>query len=139
MVRAFTESHPVAAETRFIFDKIPEYLSKGPTAWVFEARDERGDLIAFDIADFGSRHYAFYMFNFRSRDRYIPGASDLLLREVIKTANDQGKDYVNLGLGISEGVVFFKKKWKAVAFLPYRFCLYPPRKAESMDALFQKL
>jgi len=139
LVRAFTESHPIGEETRFIFERIPEYLSKGETAWVFEARDEKGSLIAFDIADFSSRHYAFYMFNFSSRGRYVPGASDLLLMEVVKTAIEQGKEYVNLGLGISEGVSFFKKKWKAVAFLPYRFRLYPSVKAESMDALFQKL
>jgi hypothetical protein len=139
LVRAFMASHPVGEETRFIFERIPEYLSKGATAWVFEARDGKGSLIAFDIADFGSRHYAFYMFNFSSRDQYVPGASDLLLREVIKKADDQGKTYINLGLGISAGVSFFKKKWSAAPFLPYRFCLYPSGKSESMDALFQKL
>ncbi|MBT9139112.1 MAG: hypothetical protein DDT31_01693 [Syntrophomonadaceae bacterium] len=54
----------------------------------------------------------------------MSGASDLILYEIIKTAQEMGKSFVNLGLGINEGVAFFKKKWGGSPFLNYEFCLY---------------
>ena len=67
-----------------------------------------------------------YMFNFSSKDRSTPGASDLLLSEIINHARTEQKKYINLGLGINSGVTFFKTKWGGIPFLPYTFCLYSP-------------
>ena len=128
MVDAFLKSRSVDEATGFIFRKIDAYLSSSPTASVFEARAGDGSLVAFDIADFKPRNYAVYMFNFRSESRYVPGASDLLLSAVVQQAAAEGKKYINLGLGINPGVVFFKQKWGSEAFLPYAFRLYRPRK-----------
>jgi hypothetical protein len=88
---------------------MPGYVSYSKTSFVLNARDSAGKLVAFDIADFGAKHYAFYMFNCRSRQHHVPGTSDLLLQALIKEAEQQGKTYVNLGLGINQGVAFFKK------------------------------
>ncbi len=79
LMREFLKAHPVSQETRFIFERIPGYVASTGTAWVFDARNERGDLVAFDVAEMGPKEYAFYMFNFTSRTRFVPGASDLLL------------------------------------------------------------
>ena len=79
------------------------------------------------------------MFNFSSDALYVPGASDLLLSEVIQQAKTERKKYINLGLGINTGVTFFKKKWGGVAFLPYASCVYHPQRKENLDALLQKL
>ena len=79
------------------------------------------------------------MFNFSSGANYVPGASDLLLFEVIQQAEAEGKKYINLGLGINPGVTFFKEKWGGVAFLPYASCLYHPTRKEFLEALLQKL
>jgi len=95
---------------------VGEY-AKCESALVFEARTAHGDLAAFDVAEFGAREYAFYMFNFRARRRSVPGASDLLLAHIIERAKAEGKGYLNLGLGIDAGVAFFKKKWGAAPFL----------------------
>jgi hypothetical protein len=139
MVEEFLKVHPVDEATRSIFQRIDKYLSTSKTAWIFDARDKGNELVAFDVAEFQSRSYCFYMFNFTSDARYVPGVSDLLLSEVIQQAKKEGKKYINLGLGINPGVTFFKEKWGGVAFLSYAFCLFPPSKKESLDTLFQKL
>lgn len=129
MVDLFLKTHSMDEATRLIFQRIDTYLSSSDTASIFEARTGDGKLIAFDIAEFKPRDYAVYMFNFRSKTRSVPGASDLLLSAVIEQAIAEGKKYINLGLGINPGVAFFKEKWGGGAFLPHAFCLYhPPRK-----------
>ncbi len=139
MVEEFLKTHPVDEETRFIFRRIDAYLSSSKSAWVFDARNKSGELVAFDIAEFGPKDYAIYMFNFNSDAFYVPGASDLLLAEVIQQAKTDRKKYVNLGLGINPGVTFFKKKWGGVVFLPHAYCLYRPSRKENLEALLQKL
>lgn len=139
LISEFLSSHKVDHDRRLIFEKIPKYISSVSTAWVFSARDREGILAAFDIAEFGAKEYAFYMFNFISRQCYVPGASDILLYEVIKAAREQGKSFINLGLGINEGVRFFKKKWGGVSFLDYEYYRYQPAGVEMLKSLFQKL
>jgi hypothetical protein len=139
MVDDFLKTHPVDEGIRIIFERIGEYLSSSTTAWVFDARNNRGELVAFDIAEFKPRDYVLYMFNYSSDALYVPGASDLLLSEVIQEAKKERKKFVNLGLGINPGVTFFKKKWGGVVFLPYASCLYHPSRRENLDMLLQKL
>lgn len=139
LISEFLDSHRVNAETRYIFERIPQYVSSVPSASVFSVRDRARKLVAFDIAEFGAKDYAFYMFNFISRHQPIPGASDLLLYEVIKAAKEEGKSAINLGLGINKGVKFFKKKWGGIPFLNYEFCLYQPARMEWLKSLFKKL
>ncbi len=139
IVEAFLNTHRVDEATRFIFERIGDYLSSSPTAWVFEARNKGGDLVAFDVAEFVPKEYILYMFNFSSEALYVPGASDLLLFELIQQAKTERRKYINLGLGISAGITFFKKKWGGVPFIPYTSCLYHPSRKEDLDALLQKL
>jgi hypothetical protein len=139
IVDDFLKTHPVDEATRFIFERIGEYLSSSTTAWAFDARNNRGELVAFDVAEFKPRDYTIYMFNFSSDALYVPGASDLLLSAVIKQAKTDRKKYINLGLGINPGVTFFKKKWGGTPFLPYAFCLYHPSIKENLETLLQKL
>lgn len=139
LVSEFLNARPVAGEIRYIFEKIPAYVSGVSSARVFSARDRTGLLVAFDVADFGAGEYAFYQFNFRSRKRYVPGASDLLLHEVIAAARGDGKAFINLGLGISQGVISFKEKWGGAPFLPYEYCHYRLGHPRLLDSLLQKL
>jgi hypothetical protein len=142
LVNEFLNSHPVDEATQSIFKRVPEYVSSVPTAWIFEVRNQQEKLVAFDVAEFSATYYAMYMFNFISTENHTPGASDLLLSEILNHARTEQKKYINLGLGINPGVTFFKTKWGGVPSFPYRFCLYSPapRKgfAEIAD-LLQKL
>jgi hypothetical protein len=139
IVEEFLKSHSADEATRFIFRRIDAYLSSSKTASIFEARTGDGDLVAFDIAEFMPKDYAVYMFNFRSHTRYIPGASDLLLSTVMQQAIAEGKKYINLGLGINQGVSFFKEKWGGAVFLPHAFCLYHPPRKGLLEMLLQRL
>lgn len=139
IIEDFLKIHPVDDATRFIFNRIGEYLSSSNSAWIFNAKNKRGDLAAFDVAEFGAKDYAFYMFNFSSESLYMPGASDLILSKVIECAKAENKKYINLGLGINPGITFFKRKWGGVPFAPYNFCLYKPQGADILGAFLQKL
>lgn len=139
LIENFVDTHPLSEETKYILERIPAYLSSISTAQVFSVRNGAGRLVAFDVAEFGSRDYAFYQFNFRSRKRSVPGASDLLLQAVIQTAQEQGKRFLNLGLGIHEGVRRFKEKWGATPFLRYEYCRFKTSPPTMLDVLIQRL
>ena len=51
--------------------------------------------MAFDVAEFRAKDYAFDMFNVCSEQHYVPGASDMLLAQVI----DQAKGNTKSGNG----------------------------------------
>ncbi|MGC8782117.1 MAG: hypothetical protein ACP5UQ_14745, partial [Anaerolineae bacterium] len=145
LVDAFLAQTPMDEGTRFIFERVGRYAGgktlldvlaglmsrargrsapKRPGApLILEARDAAGRLVAFDIATFGGE-YAFYLFNFRARESYVPGASDLLLAQLIELARATGKRYLNLGLGIHAGVRNFKEKWGAMPFLAHVTCAW---------------
>ena len=131
-------NHHLDDATQSIFKGIPDY-AKLSTARIFEARDGRGKLVAFDLAEFGPTDYAFYMFNICSKKHYVPGASDLLLAQVIDRAGRGGKRYVNLGLGINPGVTFFKTKWGGVPFLRHVSCLHQRSRANVWADIFDEL
>jgi hypothetical protein len=134
LVKAFIRSHRLDDASRFIFQRLHEYV-KCEKSLVFEARTPRGKLVAFDIADFTARNYAFYMFSFRSEKHAVPGASDLLLAHIIERAGSEGKRYLNLGLGIDEGIAFFKKKWGGEPFLEYISCTQGTKPSESWSEM----
>ncbi len=135
MIRSFLSCRPMDPGTREIFEHVPDYVNSVSTARLYSALDARGRLVAFDVGELGAEGYGFYMFNFRSQDAKVPGASDLLLHEMIKEARASGKAFLNLGLGINPGVSYFKEKWGGVRFLPYRFRLYGTRGSAILDAL----
>jgi len=118
LIEDFITERDLSAAHQEIFRSIAGYLDCSHTARLLEAR--RGDdLVAFTIVDLGSADYGFYLFNFRSRSIPVPGASDLLLWEMARLAGDEGKRYLNLGLGVNSGIRRFKEKWGAIPFLPY--------------------
>lgn len=135
LIEEFLSSHKVSEETRHIVGKIPEYLASSNTATLLNARNKEGALVAIDVADYGSKDYAFYMFNFTSRKNYTPGASDLLFSEVIAQARKQGKRFINMGLAVHEGIAFFKKKWGGLPFLNHEFILYKTAQAGIIESL----
>ena len=137
LVKEFIADHELALEHKQIFERIPYYLKRSKTARLLEAR--KGDkLEAFTIVDLGSANYAFYLFNFRSLEEHIPGASDLLFHEMVCLAQSNNKKAINLGLGIHLGIRRFKKKWGGSPFLPYTSVLLN-RQQLKVDALVDKL
>lgn len=139
LISDFLHTHPIDEATKYIYHMIPQYLAATSSVCLFNARTGQGNLVAFDVAEFGAQAYAFYMFNFRSARYYIPGTSDLLLYSLIKEAQQQEKIFINLGLGINAGVSFFKKKWGGIPFLQYKYTVYHPDYPQSLEGLWQKM
>ena len=122
LIKAFLSEHALSPEQRDVYLAIPRYLKRSGTARLIEAR--KGDrLIAFNIVEMGATRYAFYLFNFRSKKEHVPGASDLLFRDMLRLAQREGKKAINLGLGINAGIRRFKEKWGGSPFLRYTSAL----------------
>jgi hypothetical protein len=139
LIDEFLMHHSVGGATRSIFARIGEYVRRCETATLFDARNSGGTLVAFDVAESGTKEYLFHLFNFSSSRCYVPGASDLLMREMISEASAQGKRFMNMGLGIDPGVTFFKTKWGGRPFLPYTGCEYTPPSDKTIKTLLDKL
>jgi len=118
LIKGFVARHALSARQDYIFKHIHHYLKRSNTGRLLEVR-KKGRLVAFTIVDLGSVDYAFYLFNFRSNKVHVPGASDLLFREMVNLAQTEGKKAINLGLGINAGIRRFKEKWGGMPFLPY--------------------
>jgi hypothetical protein len=118
LIKGFIAGHGLSPRHKYIFKHIHPYLKRSKTARLLEARN-KGRLAAFTIVDLGSADSAFYLFNFRSAKIDVPGASDLLFREMVNLARSEGKNNINLGLGINNGIRRFKEKWGGLPFLPY--------------------
>ncbi|UCB49948.1 MAG: hypothetical protein JSW56_03400 [Deltaproteobacteria bacterium] len=137
LVKGFISGRELGQEQKKIYREIPSYLKRSKTAHLLEAR--KGDrLVAFNIVDMGSAHYAFFLFNVRSMKSHVPGASDLLFHEMVRLAEREGKEALNLGLGINPGVRRFKEKWGGKPFLTHASALVT-RKPLEMGRLADKL
>ena len=137
LIKDFIRTHDLKEAQIHIYKHIGHYLKRSTSACVVEARKHK-HLVAFTIIDLGAADYAFYLFNFRSRKINVPGASDLLFKEMVDLAQAEGKKAINLGLGIHPGIRRFKEKWGGVPFLPY-FAAVAHRKTMDLGRLANKL
>jgi hypothetical protein len=139
LVESFLNRRALDGATAAIFSAIGRYVEASPEARILEARNGAGELLAFDVAEFGPRDWAFYMFNVTAAGACVPGVSDLLLGQVIGMATAAGKRFVNLGLGINAGVAAFKVKWGGVPRLPHVFHQYRPAGRGWLETLLRGL
>ena len=119
LVRRYLDERHLATGTRLIFQKLPHYLAASTGSLVLSGRLADGKLAAFVVGDFSALRTAFFMFCFRDPGLAPPGSTDFLLAGLLEEAHNCGQTLMNLGLGINDGVAFFKRKWGAVPFLPY--------------------
>jgi len=107
---------------RELYRAMPDYVAQSSTTCVLNARDKNGKLCAFFVVELGAKYFSTYVLGSHSKKHYVPHASDLLFFEMIKLTREHGKDIINLGLGVNEGIRRFKVKWGGVPFLNYEFC-----------------
>lgn len=119
LVDHYLATRPLPPGTRSIFSSLHAYVNglEGNVS-LFAARRADGRLAGFAVGDFSGLCTAFYMFAFRYPDA-PPGTADLLLSGLARRGEELGHSRLNLGLGISAGISFFKKKWGALPYLPY--------------------
>jgi hypothetical protein len=107
---------------RELYRAMPDYVVHSSTACVLNARDKNGKLCAFFVVELGAKNFSTYVLGTHSKKHYVSHASDLLFLEMIKLTREHGKNTVNLGLGVNEGIRRFKEKWGGIPFLNYEFC-----------------
>jgi hypothetical protein len=107
---------------RELYRAMPDYVVRSPSACVLNARDKKGKLCAFYVVELGAKNFSTYVLGSHSKKHYVPHASDLLFLEMVKITQEHGKNTINLGLGVNEGIRRFKKKWGGAPFLSYEFC-----------------
>jgi len=137
IIKNFIGRQDLSDEQVHIFKHVKNYMKRSKTAHLLEAR-KADRLVAFSIVDLGSARYAFYQFNFRSAKIAVPGASDLLFNEMVRLAQSEGKQAINLGLGIHSGIRRFKEKWGGEPVLAQNSVLIK-RKPVGLGKLANKL
>ena len=137
LIKDFIGRQNLSDEQIHIFKQVQRYMKRSKTAHLLEAR-KAGRLVAFSIVDMGSARYAFYQFNFRTAKIAVPGASDLLFNKMVQLAQSEGKQAINLGLGINPGIRRFKEKWGGEPFLAHHSVLIQ-RKPVVLGKLANKL
>jgi hypothetical protein len=127
---------------RGLYRAMPDYIGHSSSAWTLNAHDRNGNLSAFTIVDLGAKNFSAYILGSHSKEHYVPHASDLLFREMINLTREAGKNTINLGLGVNEGIRRFKEKWGGKPSLRYEFCecrYGTARKVSLIDALLGRL
>jgi hypothetical protein len=119
LVQRYVDERPLAAGTRQIFRRLASYVEASAGSLIVSARRTDGRLAAFAVGEFAALATAFFMFCFRDADLAPPGSADLAFNGLLQEAQQRGQTRMNLGLGVSDGIRFFKRKWGAETFLPY--------------------
>jgi len=120
---------------RALYHTMPDYVSRSSSACVLNAWNKGGRLSAFYILELGAKNFTTYLIGTHSKKNYVPHASDLLFLKMIELTREQGKNEINLGLGVNEGIRRFKEKWGGVPFLNYEECEYCPEGIKTISMI----
>lgn len=122
LVSQIIASRNLPTGTQHIYKQLGKYAKTGEQgarlALISARTPEDNQLQGFVIGDLSSLTSAFYMFAFRAPTAPA-GTADALLFALAKEAMAAGHIRLSLGLGIHDGVAFFKKKWNAIPFMPH--------------------
>lgn len=116
-----------------------DYMAGAKDGLVLNAWDRHGRLAAFFVVDFAPKDFATYIIGCHSKKDYVPGASDLLVSEMIKLATESGKRFIHLGTGVNAGIRLFKEKWGGIPTRPYELCELVLRKPSVLAALVRAI
>lgn len=119
LIEEFLENKVLTENVRQLYIKIPYYVENSDTAFFLNAYDKRDNLTAFYVVEMAAYSFSGYIIGCTSKKNYVPHSSDLLMFELIKLSENQKKRFINLGIGVNEGIRRFKEKWGGVPFLKY--------------------
>jgi hypothetical protein len=122
LVEEFLERKNLTFRVQELYKAMPYYISHSESACILNARDRKGRLCAFYVLELEARNFNIYLLGVHSKTHYVAHSSDLLFQEMIELTRDLGKNEIQLGLGVNEGVRRFKEKWGGTPFLQYESC-----------------
>lgn len=107
------------ANVRELFARTPQMLAaEGADVRLLNAWD--GDrLVACLVLDYSTPAFVSYIVGARSRSHPVPHAGDALFAVMLEKARAACCDFVQLGLGVNEGITRFKRKWGGAPQLSY--------------------
>lgn len=107
------------ANVRELFARTPQMLAaEGADVRLLNAWE--GDrLVACLVLDYSTPAFVSYIVGARSRSHPVPHAGDALFAVMLEKARAAGCDFVQLGLGVNEGITRFKRKWGGAPQLSY--------------------
>ena len=111
---AARRSSPTCASSTPVPQNLP-----GADLRLFDALDAEGRVTASLLLDFAPERFVSYVIGAHSRSHYAPHATDLLFKVMLEAARAEGREEIQLGLGVNEGITRFKRKWGGVPALPY--------------------
>lgn len=102
-----------------LYRKLPEYMNFSEEIFYLSAYSKDGILTGYYIVETEAKNFSAYMIGCISKINYVPHTSDYLMFELIRVSQQMEKKYINLGIGVNEGIRRFKEKWGAVKSLKY--------------------
>ena len=139
LIAEFAERETLSPQVRQLYVEMPEVVKQSKTTTVLSAWSREGNLTAFYVVELAALRFAAYLIGCFSRKTYASHASDLLFHEMIVLAREQGKAFINLGLGVNEGIRRFKKKWGGIPTLSYEYCEYKSKSRWILKFLQQRV
>lgn len=115
----FTRRVALKPNVRELYARTEVVLPQCSSLMLLNAWDRQGNLSACLLIDTAPEDFVSYLLGAHSKEHYVPYASDMLFREMIRLAALKGKKYLHLGLGVNEGITRFKTKWGAEPDLAY--------------------
>jgi hypothetical protein len=122
LITEFLKREKVPPRIKELYRSMPDYIAHSSSVFALNAWNKKGKLCAFYVVELAAKNFSTYMIGCHSKKHYVSHASDLLFLEMIKVTQEHGKNVINLGLGVNEGIRRFKQKWGGVPFLNYEFC-----------------
>jgi hypothetical protein len=133
LVKELIERQPLPPLIAELYQAMPSYLRRSPSATLLEGRDLDDRLNAFYVIERAAENFDIYILGAYSKKHYIAHASDLLFLEMVNLAKQEGKTQLQLGLGVNPGIQKFKQKWGGKPFLPYEMRQYSFRPKSRLD------
>jgi hypothetical protein len=115
--------------------KMTDFVGNAESAFVLNTRDAKNKLAAFYVVDLEADLFSNYIIGCYSKKNYSPGASDLLLYELIQISLEFQKRYIHLGLGVNDGIRRFKEKWGGKPTRSYQMCELVLQKPSVWDVI----
>lgn len=124
LTEEFINSRSLSENIKELYKRLPGYMKISEDIFYLSAYDNRGNLIGYYIVEAEAKNFVAYMIGCISKVNYEPHTSDCLMFELIKISQSMNKNFINLGLGVNEGIRKFKEKWGATKSLKYEVYEY---------------
>lgn len=119
LTEEFLRSKNLPMQIIELYRRLPQYMNFSDKIFYLSAYSEDGMLTGYYIVETEAKNFSAYMIGCISKLHYVPYTSDCLMFELIKISQQMGKKYINLGIGVNDGIRRFKEKWGAVKYLKY--------------------